>query len=131
MAALALSTTDLETITFASIQLAVRARRPVDRCRAWLLHQRGPINRSPETLKGVHSLGVVFLLAVATAHLPIVVAPALLTPLDVAAFAVAFRVAGLATTVLTRSPATTPRAIPGCWLGMTLGGCVGCFENPK
>lgn len=100
VAALALSTTDLETITFASIQLAATLVALLIGAGAWLLQERGPISRTPETLKGVHSLGVVFLLAVATAHLPIVVAPALLTPLDVAAFAVAFRVAGLATTVL-------------------------------
>jgi O-antigen/teichoic acid export membrane protein len=100
VAALALSNSDLKTITFASIQLTATLVALLIGAAAWLLHQRRPVSRRPEALTGVHSLGVVFLLAVATAHLPIVVAPALLTPLDVAAFAVAFRVAALATTIL-------------------------------
>lgn len=100
VAGFALSGTNLEPVTFASIQLAATLVALVTGAGVWVLLQRDLVRGSQGTLSGVHSLGVVFLLAVATAHLPVVVAPALLTPLDVAAFAVAFRVAGLATTVL-------------------------------
>lgn len=86
---------------FAGVQLVATAVAAGICALVWSRHRRVFAGeKSAEPVHGLHALGVVYLLAVALGHLPIVVATGLLDPLDVAAFAVAFRVAGLASTIL-------------------------------
>lgn len=56
-------------------------------------------NDGPTRVSGLHKLGVLQVLTIGAAQMPIVVAPAILDAESVAAFVVAFRVASIVTTV--------------------------------
>jgi O-antigen/teichoic acid export membrane protein len=108
------SGSSLTVATFAAVQATASAVALVWVGRIWVVRTgirraqvqtRGMITEStpgsPRRASGFHYLGLLQVLNIGTGHLPIVFAPHVLVPSDVALFAVAFRIASLVTTVLT------------------------------